>query len=250
MWFRLFGLMLWMFHVAAQTPEGEFTVVSDIQYCTGGGRPLLMDVFVPKHRNRTPTAAVLWIHGGGWERGDKNGNSGWQKVSSKVQAASAYYGVSDFTVGAMQFQHRTGKVVVKLFRGTEKDKPDLYRKASPVFYVSKDDPPLLLAHGEQDELVPFDQSVRMADAYHRIGLPVKFIAVKNAGHDFEHVGDGPVSPSLETIHQETVDFFKRFLLHQPGSPPRLHDSAQGGPDRGLWPRVGLQDTSVNSWIQW
>jgi len=178
------------------------------------------------------------------------GDGGWQKVSSKVQAASAYYGVSDFTVGAMQFQHRTGKVVVKLFRGTEKDKPDLYRKASPVFYVSKDDPPLLLAHGEQDELVPFDQSVRMADAYHRIGLPVKFIAVKNAGHDFEHVGDGPVSPSLETIHQETVDFFKRFLLHQPGSPPRLHDSAQGGPDRGLWPRVGLQNTSVNSWIQW
>lgn len=57
MWFRLFGLMLWMFHVAAQTPEGEFTVVSDIQYCTGGGRPLLMDVFVPKHRNRTPTAS-------------------------------------------------------------------------------------------------------------------------------------------------------------------------------------------------
>jgi dipeptidyl aminopeptidase/acylaminoacyl peptidase len=28
-----------------------------------------------------------------------------------------------------------------------KEKPELYRKASPIFYVSKDDPPLLLAHG-------------------------------------------------------------------------------------------------------
>jgi len=100
MWFRLFGLMLWMFHVAAQTPEGEFTVVSDIQYCTGGGRPLLMDVFVPKHRNRTPTPAVLWIHGGGWERGDKNGNSGAQLLAHEgFVTASLFYRLSgDFTL--------------------------------------------------------------------------------------------------------------------------------------------------------
>jgi acetyl esterase/lipase len=290
---RLIGLMLIAFPLAAQTPAVRFTVVSDIQYCTGGGRPLLMDVFIPKHRNRTPTPAVLWIHGGGWERGDKNGNSGaqllvnegfvtaslfyrlsgdspfpadvedckcairflranapkygidpdrigvagasagghlaelvatadpsaglegnggWQNVSSKVQAASAFYGASDFTVGALQFQHHTGQVIVKLFRGTEKDKPELYRKASPILYVSKDDPPLLLAHGEKDDLIPFEQSVRMAEAYRHAGLPIEFIAVKNAGHDFQQVGDAPLSPSVEIIHQRTVDFFKRYLL--------------------------------------
>jgi acetyl esterase/lipase len=255
-----------------------------------------MDLFVPKHRTRTPTPAVLWIHGGGWERGDKNGNSGaqlladegfvtaslfyrlsgdspfpadiedckcairflranaakygidpdrigvagasagahlaelvatadqsaglegdggWQNVSSKVQAASAYYGVSDFTVGAMQFQHHTGLVVLKLFRGTEKDKPELYRKASPLFYVSKDDPPLLLVHGEKDDLVPFDQSVRMAEAYRRVALSVEFIAVRNAGHDFEQVGDAPVAPSVGDIHQRTIDFFERNLVSAP-----------------------------------
>jgi hypothetical protein len=70
----------------------------------------------------------------------------------------------------MQFQHHTGQVIVKLFRGTEKEKPELYRKASPIFYVSKDDPPLLLVHGEEDDLIPFDQSIRMADAY-RPGRP-------------------------------------------------------------------------------
>jgi dipeptidyl aminopeptidase/acylaminoacyl peptidase len=112
----------------------------------------------------------------------------------------------------MQFQHYTGQVVVKLFRGTEKEKPELYRKASPIFYVSKDDPPLLLAHGEKDDLVPFDQSVRMAETYaHQVGLAVEFIAVKNAGHDFQQVGDIPISPSVETIHQSTVDFFTRYL---------------------------------------
>lgn len=243
-----------------------------------------------------PTPAVLWIHGGGWERGDKNGNSGalllaeqgfvtaslfyrlsgdspfpadiedckcairylranaskygidpdrigvagasggghlaelvatadrsaglegdggWPNVSSKVQAASAYYGVSDFTVGEMQFQHHTGKVVVKLFRGTEKDKPELYRQASPIFYVSKDDPPLLLAHGEEDDLVPVNQSVRMAEAYRRAGLPFELIVVQHAGHDFEQVGAAPVSPSVEVIHQRTIEFFRRYLVAAP-----------------------------------
>lgn len=252
-----------------------------------------MDVFIPKHRSTAPTPAVLWIHGGGWERGDKNGNSGaqllvtegfvtaslfyrlsgdspfpadiedckcairflransskygidpdrigvagasagghlaelvatagrnaglegdggWNRSSSRVQAAAAYYGVSDFTVGASQFQHHTGEVVVKLFRGTEKDKPELYRKASPILYVSKDSPPLLLVHGEDDDLVPFDQSVRMADAYRRAALPVEFIPVMHAGHDFEQVGAAPISPSVEMVHQKTIDFFNRYLM--------------------------------------
>jgi len=238
--------------------------------------------------------AVLWLHGGGWERGDKNGNSGalmladagfvtasifyrlsgdspfpadiqdckcairylranastygidpdrigvagasagghlaelvataddkaglegdggWESVSSRVQAASAYYGVSDFTVGAREFQHHTGKVVVKLFGGDEKEKQELYKQASPIKHVSRDDPPLLLVHGEQDDLVPFQQSVEMAKAYERAGLDVEFVPVKNAGHDFEQVGTSPISPSIDEIHQRTVAFFKRYLKH-------------------------------------
>jgi acetyl esterase/lipase len=289
---RCIVVLLLALPLSAQSPDPRFTVVSDVQYCTGGGKPLLMDVFVPTQPIRKPTPAVLWIHGGGWERGDKNGNTGalllagegfvtaslfyrlsgdspfpadiedckcairflranaarfgidpeqigvagasagghlaelvaaagpaaglegtggWPGVSSHVQAVSAWYGVSDFTVGAMQFQHHTGQVVIKLFRGTEKDHPGLYRQASPIFYVSRDGPPLFLAHGEEDDLVPIDQSVRMAEAWRKAGLPVEFIPVRNAGHDFAQVGNGPVSPSVETIHRQTVEFFRRTL---------------------------------------
>ncbi len=215
MWFRFASLILIVLPLAAQTPNPQFTVVPDVQYCTGGGKPLLMDVFIPKHRNGTPTPAVLWIHGGGWERGDKSGNSGaqfladagfvtaklsyrlsgdspfpaavedckcairflrasapkygidpvrigaagssagghlaellatadqsaglegdggWQNVSSKVQAAASYYGVSDLTV---PFPQDTVRVIVKFFRGTEKEKPELYRKASPPYCMCR-----------------------------------------------------------------------------------------------------------------
>ena len=162
MWFRLVTLTLFALPLLAQTPATQFTVVSDVQYCIGGGKPLLMDVFLPKNRIRTPTPAVLWIHGGGWERGDKNGNSGAQLLANE------------------------GFVTASLF-----------------YHLSGDSP------------FPADQSVRMADAYRRIGLAVEFIAVKNAGHDFEHVGDAPISPSVEIIHQRTIDFFKHYLVSAP-----------------------------------
>jgi len=275
----------------ARAAEPQYAVIPDVQYCTGGGHPLLMDIFIPNHRNRVPTPAVLWIHGGGWDHGDKKANSGapfladggfvaaslsyrlsgespfpaaiedckcairflranaafygmdpnrigvagssagghlaelvatadqnhelegtggWQGVSSSVQAAVSYYGVSDLTI---PFPAETEPFIRKFLEGTLQERPDLYRRASPIFYVSKKDPPLLLVHGENDADVPFDQSVRMADKYRQSGLQVEFIAVKNAGHDFQQTGNAPVLPTVEMIHQRTVDFFNRFLLN-------------------------------------
>lgn len=279
--------------LTASTAEQNFHVVSDIEYCTGGGQPLLMDVFVPDHRVRTPTPAVLWLHGGGWERGDKNGSSGaellaaegfvtasifyrvsgdwpfpadiedckcairylranaakygidpsrigvagasaggqlamlvatadqnaglegsggWPDVSSRVQAVSSWYGPTDFTVGEMEFEHHTGRAVTKLFRGTLEQKPEDYRRASPINYVSAASPPLLLVQGNKDEIVPYDQALRMKKRYESLGLTVDFISVQNAGHDFKQAGDQPISPTIEEIHRRTIAFFKRELL--------------------------------------
>ena len=297
MWFRFVGFILFalVFAAGAQVSEPQFTVEADIQYCTGGGIPLLMDVFIPKHRNSTPTPAVLWIHGGGWEMGDKNGNSGarwlaeagfvsasltyrlsadspfpaaiedckcairflranaakygidperigvagssagghlaeliataspsaglegrggWQNVSSNVQAVASYFGPSDLTA---HFPSDTEQMIIKFLGGSEKQKAQLDRKASPIFYVSKGDPPLLAVHGIEDEGVPFAQSQGIVNAYRRLGLTVEFIPVNNAGHDFEHIGTAPISPSVEAIHQRTAEFFKRYLLSAPAT---------------------------------
>ena len=283
-------VMLWF--AAALNGEPPFHVVSDIPYCTGGGKQLLMDVFVPHHPVRNPTPSVLWLHGGGWERGDKNGSSGarllagegfvtanifyrlsgdspfpaniedskcairylranapkygidparigiagasagghlamlvataqedaglegtggWSKTSSRVQAVASWYGPSDFMVGETEFEHHTGRAVIKLFRGTREEKPSGYRLTSPITHVNSGDPPLLLVHGEQDVIVPFDQALRMKRAYESRKLTVEFIPVRNAGHDFSQVGDQPVSPSVGEVHRRTVLFFKRYL---------------------------------------
>ncbi len=279
--------------VAQQAPAEQFALISDVQFCSGGGKPLLMDILIPEHRIVSPTPVVLWIHGGSWEHGDKNahsgaaflanagfvtatlsyrlsdespfpaaiedckcairflranasgygidaerigvggssagghlselvatadstagleGNGGWQNISSKVQAAASYFGPSDLSA---QFPTDTVPVIVKFLGGTEKEKPDLYRTASPISYVSKGDPPLLLVHGDKDDGVPFEQSARMAEAYRQMGLPVVFIPVQNMGHDFQHIGDAPMALSVDVIHQKTVEFFTQYLASTP-----------------------------------
>jgi acetyl esterase/lipase len=43
-----------------------------IVYCTNAGVALTMDVYYPSQASATPTPAVLYVHGGGWEHGSSS----------------------------------------------------------------------------------------------------------------------------------------------------------------------------------
>ena len=66
--------------------------------------------------------------------------------------------------------------------GTDDPSNDLLHRASPVYNVTSFAPPFLILHGENDNLVPINQSERMADALKKSNVPVEFIRIKNAGH--------------------------------------------------------------------
>jgi acetyl esterase/lipase len=55
--------------------------------------------------------------------------------------------------------------------------------ASPIDHVDAFDPPMLLAHGDSDLLVPLDQAQRMAARLDAVGVPNQLLIVPNAGHD-------------------------------------------------------------------
>src|SRR5207253_2436909 len=57
-----------------------------------------------------------------------------------------------------------------------------YYEASPISYVSSDDPPFLLIHEDKDESVPFAQSEEMEKALKAAGIPVTLTRVEGAGH--------------------------------------------------------------------
>jgi acetyl esterase/lipase len=64
---------------------------------------------------------------------------------------------------------------------------ETYRDASPITYVSTDDPPFLLVHGDADEVVPFHQSERMLAALRSAGVDVRLIRIAGGGHDAHDV---------------------------------------------------------------
>ena len=68
--------------------------------------------------------------------------------------------------------------------GSWADRPDVYRKASPISYVSARAPPFLFLHGRDDKLVPVDQSTRLAARLDRLGVPARVIAFEGEGHGF------------------------------------------------------------------
>jgi acetyl esterase/lipase len=84
---------------------------------------------------------------------------------------------------------------------------DVARVASPINYVSHKNPPVLILHGDRDDLVPYSQSQRLHSRLDQIGVSNVFITVRGAGHD------GPMFETPE-IQQKVISF--------------LHESALGG----------------------
>lgn len=106
--------------------------------------------------------------------------------SSDVQAIISFFGASDLTTILKQSTPHGLSVrepALDLLLGAQPDKvPDLARLASPVFHVDKNDPPLLLFHGDQDPQMPINQSHQLQGAYERAGAKVTFKVLHGAAH--------------------------------------------------------------------
>jgi acetyl esterase/lipase len=153
--------------------------------------------------------------------GTVGGNAG---VSSRVQAVVDWYGAVDFlqmryfpTPSAPNHDAATS-AESKLIGGPVQDNPELAATASPLTYVTPDDPPFLVMHGTNDTLYPFHQSRLLVDALAAAGVPVTFTPVPNAGH-----GGSAWNPAW--INQAVEDFFVQTLT-APLAPSRGQAPAQ------------------------
>jgi len=86
------------------------------------------------------------------------------------------------------------------------DFPDsLAASISPILFVSQDDPPVLLIHGDADQLVPIRNSEVMYAALREAGVTTEFIAIPHAGHGFR--GD-----DSERARAALVEWFEKYLV--------------------------------------
>jgi len=111
------------------------------------------------------------------------GAGGNAEQSSEVQAVVSFFGPTDFSTRDWPADLER-EVIVPFLGGSWADRPDVYRKASPISYVSARAPPFLFLHGSDDKLVPVDQSTRLAARLDRLGVPARVIAFEGEGHGF------------------------------------------------------------------
>jgi acetyl esterase/lipase len=155
--------------------------------------------------------ALLGTAGGSKAFAPIGGN---EKESDRVQAVCDFYGPANFNTVMDQAAADTVKNVFQFNGpsdpyslligsklGIDKEK---CAAASPVHHVSGDDAPFLILHGTADALVPFAQSVELADALRQARVSVVFQRFAGAGH-------GGAAFAQPSVRQLIKTFFDRHL---------------------------------------
>lgn len=135
--------------------------------------------------------------------------------SDRVQAVIDIFGPTDFP--AVKAQVAADKTVTNIFNFEDMSSPyaklfgakpgeraDLEKSASPITFVSKDDPPFLIVHGTADMLVPYAQSTEFNAALKRAGVDVLLQTIPGGNHG----GPQYQFPGIMRLYK---NFFDRHL---------------------------------------
>lgn len=129
------------------------------------------------------------------------GDSGNPEQSSRVQAVVNVFGPTDM---AACYQKSSVAWVFRLFLGgTPSEAAERYKAASPITYVSKDDPPVLTLHGDNDALVPVEQAKMLDERMKAAGASHTLMVFQGKGHGFGEAG--------KKAWDATWEFFDRHL---------------------------------------
>lgn len=143
------------------------------------------------------------------------------RVSSRVQAVAVFYPPSDF----LNWGNTSPQVQKEILKRTRllgafdfkkfNDTTGLYESVqgeenirkiaeanSPIYAVTKDDPPVLIAHGDADLVVPLRQSRALIQKLTEVGIPNELIIKPKGGHGWK---------GMEEQEQRFLEWFDKYL---------------------------------------
>lgn len=125
-----------------------------------------------------------------WDRSE------YGEQSSRVQAVISMSGLSDFTV---KLPSGINSSVYYAFGGLAGDGSPEMAAASPVTYISADDPPFLIIHGDNDGVVPVEQSQILHERLTAAGVPATLVIVENGDHSLQGENTTPTQAEINDI---------------------------------------------------
>jgi pectinesterase len=151
-------------------------------------------------------------------------DEGVKGVSSRVAAVAGFNPAVDLVDFGKKMESNANNSVVAFLGSSYKDKPELWRAASPTFQVSAKSAPSLFLHGDADTTVPYQQSVAMMEKTKAAGVRAEIFTAPGAKHGFFNS-----PPFFEPTLKRMEEFFNVVL-----QPREAEASRQGrslGPTR-------------------
>ena len=95
---------------------------------------------------------------------------------------------------------------------TYEENTSIYAAASPISYLKDDAPPVLLVHGEKDELIPIVQADTYYEKAKQAGMDITYIRVLNGDHGLQAAGNERTDPGIDDILRAMLQFLVIHLL--------------------------------------
>ncbi len=126
-------------------------------------------------------------------------------VSSRVQAVVDWFGPVDMArmSNCEVPNDESSPEAMLIGKKDPRLEPDWVKLISPINFIDKNDPEILIIHGDADNVVSHCQSVYLKNAYDNAGGKADFISVPGGGH-------GPGCFDTEYF-QKMTDYFKKLL---------------------------------------
>lgn len=97
----------------------------------------------------------------------------------KVAAMINWYGIAD-VADVIDGPHKANLAVTWL--GSLPNRDEIARRVSPLTYVRPGLPPILTIHGDADQLVPYDEAVRLHAALTKAGVTNQLLTIPGGRH--------------------------------------------------------------------
>ena len=110
------------------------------------------------------------------------GNDRWNMATvpePKVAAIVNWFGISDV---ADLLDGPNAKNYAREWFGSMSNAEQLAKQVSPINYVRAGVPPIITIHGENDDVAPYNHSVRLHAALDKVGVPNQLVTIRGRKH--------------------------------------------------------------------
>jgi acetyl esterase/lipase len=130
-----------------------------------------------------------------------------EQHSSRVACAISFAGPTDWLLlGSIEHGHPAYRQLIGYEPGTPAGDlaAPLVKDVSPITFASKDDPPIMQVHGDNDNIVPLQHASNLHKKLEAVGVPSELVIIPGGNHGVAGAGD--------QVTQRPVAFVQQYLL--------------------------------------